>query len=372
MLLAKLRDGAGAGTARMALEMATLGGAACLGRTGELGVLAPGAVGDVAVWSLTGPAFAGAIADPVEAWLRCGPVTARRHDRPRRRWSCDDGRLVHPAPRRAPAPRTGASPTRIQAVTAVRRDVPARLVAHGHPARSRARSVAALVAIAGRAVADGRLLVRARRRQRATVRARSRSHPATIPPLDPPRQRRRRSPSSRWRWSATRSRSARRTALEDGFADARPRRRRRSTPSAGGACSSTASIDSGARRRRASIAGSDPPDAVGDRPRHQRRRPVRRAEEYAAAVDRAARRRPGGCPGGLGRHLPATTAARSRRRSTTSLRDVARPHAAAPTVVDWASIAAQDGVLRRRRPPVGLRRPGVQRPRRRRRRRVAA
>ena len=63
--------------------MATLGGAACLGRTGELGVLAPGAVGDVAVWSLTGPAFAGAIADPIEAWLRCGPVVGPRHDRPR-------------------------------------------------------------------------------------------------------------------------------------------------------------------------------------------------------------------------------------------------------------------------------------------------
>ena len=42
MLLAKLRDGAGAATARMALEMATLGGAACLGRAGELGVLSAG------------------------------------------------------------------------------------------------------------------------------------------------------------------------------------------------------------------------------------------------------------------------------------------------------------------------------------------
>jgi cytosine/adenosine deaminase-related metal-dependent hydrolase len=77
MLLAKLRDGAAAGTARMALEIATLGGAACLGRQGELGVLAPGSVGDVAVWSLTGPAYAGALADPVEAWLRCGPASAR-------------------------------------------------------------------------------------------------------------------------------------------------------------------------------------------------------------------------------------------------------------------------------------------------------
>ncbi len=77
MLLAKLRDGAAAGTARMALEMATLGGAACLGRSGELGVVEPGAVADLAVWSLTGPAFAGAIADPIEAWVRCGPLGAR-------------------------------------------------------------------------------------------------------------------------------------------------------------------------------------------------------------------------------------------------------------------------------------------------------
>ncbi|MFT4863903.1 MAG: cytosine/adenosine deaminase-related metal-dependent hydrolase [Ilumatobacter sp.] len=77
MLLAKLRDGADAGTARMALEVATLGGAGCLGREGEIGVLEVGAVGDVAVWSLDGPQFAGALADPIEAWLRCGPTGAR-------------------------------------------------------------------------------------------------------------------------------------------------------------------------------------------------------------------------------------------------------------------------------------------------------
>jgi cytosine/adenosine deaminase-related metal-dependent hydrolase len=77
MLLAKLRDGADAGTARMALEVATIGGAGCLGREGEIGVIELGAVGDLAIWSLTGPSFAGAIADPVEAWLRCGPAGAR-------------------------------------------------------------------------------------------------------------------------------------------------------------------------------------------------------------------------------------------------------------------------------------------------------
>ncbi|MCB0999048.1 MAG: 8-oxoguanine deaminase [Acidimicrobiales bacterium] len=94
MLVAKLRDGAAAGTARMALECATLGGAGCLGREGELGVLVPGAVGDVAVWRLDGPSFAGAVADPVEAWLRCGPVSAAHtvvHGRP----VVDDGRIVH-------------------------------------------------------------------------------------------------------------------------------------------------------------------------------------------------------------------------------------------------------------------------------------
>ena len=77
MLLAKLRSGAGAADARMALECATIGGAGCLGRLGEIGSLQIGAVGDVAVWSLQGLRFAGAIADPIEAWMRCGPISAR-------------------------------------------------------------------------------------------------------------------------------------------------------------------------------------------------------------------------------------------------------------------------------------------------------
>ena len=76
MLLAKLTNGAQAGTARMALECATVGGAACLGRLDEIGVIQSGAVADLAVWRLTGPTFAGALADPIEAWLRCGPVSA--------------------------------------------------------------------------------------------------------------------------------------------------------------------------------------------------------------------------------------------------------------------------------------------------------
>ena len=94
MLLAKLRDGAQSGTARMALECATSGGAACLGRTGEIGVIEPGAVADLAVWRLTGPAFAGALADPIEAWLRCGPVAAW-HTIVNGRFVVREGNIVH-------------------------------------------------------------------------------------------------------------------------------------------------------------------------------------------------------------------------------------------------------------------------------------
>ena len=93
MLLAKLRDGAAAGTARMSLEIATRGGAGCLGRIGEIGEISVGAVGDLAIWSLTGVAFAGAVADPIEAWLRCGP-TGAKHTIVQGKLVVDNGQLV--------------------------------------------------------------------------------------------------------------------------------------------------------------------------------------------------------------------------------------------------------------------------------------
>ncbi len=77
LLLGRLRRGPTGMTARDSLEIATRGSAACLGRAGELGQLAVGAAADVVCWPLEGVAFAGALTDPVEAWLRCGPVTAR-------------------------------------------------------------------------------------------------------------------------------------------------------------------------------------------------------------------------------------------------------------------------------------------------------
>jgi len=76
MLLGKLRNGADVMSARDALEIATRGSAGCLGRAGELGVLAVGSVADIAVWKLEGPAFAGVLDDPIEGWLRCGPIGA--------------------------------------------------------------------------------------------------------------------------------------------------------------------------------------------------------------------------------------------------------------------------------------------------------
>ncbi|MEQ8716657.1 MAG: 8-oxoguanine deaminase [Acidimicrobiales bacterium] len=76
LLLARLRGGPEAMGAREVLEMATLGGAACLGRD-DIGSLALGKVADLVVWDRDPIAFAGALSDPVEALLRCGPVRAQ-------------------------------------------------------------------------------------------------------------------------------------------------------------------------------------------------------------------------------------------------------------------------------------------------------
>jgi cytosine/adenosine deaminase-related metal-dependent hydrolase len=71
VLLARLRGGPGALTARQALELATMGGARCLGRDTELGSLEPGKLADIALWNLAGLGHAG-IEDPVAA-LVFGP-----------------------------------------------------------------------------------------------------------------------------------------------------------------------------------------------------------------------------------------------------------------------------------------------------------
>jgi cytosine/adenosine deaminase-related metal-dependent hydrolase len=77
LLLGRQRKGPTGMTAREVLDIATRGGAGCLGRTGELGELSVGAAGDLVCWPLEGVSYAGALSDPVEAWLRCGPSAAR-------------------------------------------------------------------------------------------------------------------------------------------------------------------------------------------------------------------------------------------------------------------------------------------------------
>jgi cytosine/adenosine deaminase-related metal-dependent hydrolase len=64
LLLARLRDGPLALSARDALHTATLGGARCLGREDELGSIEPGKLADLALWHVDGLAGDG-IADPL-------------------------------------------------------------------------------------------------------------------------------------------------------------------------------------------------------------------------------------------------------------------------------------------------------------------
>ncbi len=71
MLMARARRGPRALDPRGALRLATMGGAACLGRTAEIGSLEVGKLADVALWRLDGLGHAG-IADPVAA-LVFGP-----------------------------------------------------------------------------------------------------------------------------------------------------------------------------------------------------------------------------------------------------------------------------------------------------------
>ena len=73
LLVARLRGGPAAMSARQALALGTAHGARCLGRGDEIGMLVPGMRADIALWPLRGLERAG-IADPVAA-LVLGPPT---------------------------------------------------------------------------------------------------------------------------------------------------------------------------------------------------------------------------------------------------------------------------------------------------------
>jgi cytosine/adenosine deaminase-related metal-dependent hydrolase len=66
VLMARARRGADALTARQALHAATMGGARCLGRDGEIGSVEPGKLADLALWRIDGIGHSN-IADPVAA-----------------------------------------------------------------------------------------------------------------------------------------------------------------------------------------------------------------------------------------------------------------------------------------------------------------
>ncbi|MCS6843992.1 MAG: 8-oxoguanine deaminase [Caldilineales bacterium] len=73
MLLQRVRGDAGAMSAEQALELATLGGAAVLGRD-DIGSLAPGMAADFIGVRLDRLEYAGATHDPLAALLFCAPV----------------------------------------------------------------------------------------------------------------------------------------------------------------------------------------------------------------------------------------------------------------------------------------------------------
>jgi cytosine/adenosine deaminase-related metal-dependent hydrolase len=92
LLVARLKGGPQALTAREALALGTIHGARCLGREAEIGSLEPGKLADVALWRLTGIDHAG-IADPVAA-LVLGPRPRVEHLLVGGRAVVRDGRLA--------------------------------------------------------------------------------------------------------------------------------------------------------------------------------------------------------------------------------------------------------------------------------------
>jgi cytosine/adenosine deaminase-related metal-dependent hydrolase len=74
MLLQRVQGNPAAMTAREALEIATRGGAAVLGRD-DIGRLEPGLAADFVAINLDRIGFAGALHDPVAALIFCTPAT---------------------------------------------------------------------------------------------------------------------------------------------------------------------------------------------------------------------------------------------------------------------------------------------------------
>lgn len=94
LLVTRANGAEGGPTARDLLRVATGGGAACLGRSEDIGSLEPGKRGDVALFGIDDLAHAGSDRDPVAAVVLCAPQRVRHlfvEGRPVVR----DGRLVN-------------------------------------------------------------------------------------------------------------------------------------------------------------------------------------------------------------------------------------------------------------------------------------
>jgi cytosine/adenosine deaminase-related metal-dependent hydrolase len=76
LLVARLRNGPTALSARESLRLGTIGGARCLGRDAELGSLEPGKLADLALWRVDGLA-GGGITDPVATLVFGAPTLER-------------------------------------------------------------------------------------------------------------------------------------------------------------------------------------------------------------------------------------------------------------------------------------------------------
>ncbi len=92
LLLQRVGYGPDALSARQALEMATRGGAAVLGRD-DIGHLAPGMAADLVAFDLNQLAFSGAWHDPLAALVFCTP-TSVSHSIINGRTVIEDGRLT--------------------------------------------------------------------------------------------------------------------------------------------------------------------------------------------------------------------------------------------------------------------------------------
>ncbi len=76
LLLGRLGAGADAFSVKMALQCATIGGAACLRREEALGRLLPGAAADVAIFDISDIGHSGAV-DPVAGLVLCAPARVK-------------------------------------------------------------------------------------------------------------------------------------------------------------------------------------------------------------------------------------------------------------------------------------------------------